>query len=115
MNVSVDEFVESKVLPEYRPLVAELRALIKESAPQAREVISYGLPMYIQRQTLCWISPGKTGISLGFTYGGSFEDRYRLLRGSAKHARHVKMRNPAQMNRPALEYYVEQALKRDAG
>jgi hypothetical protein len=111
--MTVDEFVESKVLPEFKPIVATIRALMKTSAPNANEVISYGLPMYIQKQTLAWISPNKKGITLGFTYGASFEDKYGLLRQVGKHARHVKMKNLGEVNKPALRYYIKQALKLD--
>ena len=111
--MTVDEFVENKVLPEYKPIVAEIRSLMKASAPKAREVISYGLPMYIQKQTLAWISPNKKGITFSFTYGSAFEDKYGLLRQVGKHARHVKMKNLGEVNKPALKYYIKQALKLD--
>ena len=67
--MTVDEFVENKVLPEFRPVVAAIRSLMKETAPGAKEVISYGTPMYIQNQTLAWITPNKKGITFGFTHG----------------------------------------------
>ena len=111
--MTVDEFVENKVLPEYQPVVTALRALVKTAAPGAKEVISYGLPMYIQKQTLAWISPNKKGITFGFTYGALFEDKYGLLRQVGKHARHVKMKNLGEVNKPALKYYIKQALKLD--
>jgi hypothetical protein len=111
--VTVDEFVESKVLPEYRPIVGAIRSLMKECAPKAAEVISYGIPMYKEKKPLAWISPGKTGISLGFREGASFEDAYGLLRGAARHAKHVKMKTPADVNEPALRYYIKQAVKLD--
>jgi uncharacterized protein YdhG (YjbR/CyaY superfamily) len=111
--MTVDEFVESKVLPEFRPVVAEVRGLIKESAPKAEEVMSYGLPMYKQKLTFAWISPSKTGVTVSFMRGVGFDDRYGLLRGTAKHARFVRMKNVGQVNRPALRYYVKQALKFD--
>jgi hypothetical protein len=113
VRVTVDEFVESKVLPEYRPIVAAIRTLLKENAPRAREVISYGIPMYAEKKPLAWISPGKAGISLGFREGASFEDAYGLLRGSVKHARHVEMKTLADVNKPALRYYIKQAVKVD--
>jgi hypothetical protein len=112
-EVTVDEFVESKVLPEFRPIVAAIRSLMKASAPDAKEVMSYGLPMYIQRQTLAWISPNKKGITFSFTYGAAFEDKYGLLRQVGKHARHVKMKSLGEVNKPALRYYIKQALKLD--
>lgn len=111
--MTVDEFVKRKVRPEFRPLVAEIRTLMKERAPDAKELISYALPMYIQKRTLAWISPGKTGITFGFMQGAYFEDKYGLLRGVGKHAKHVRMKNLAEVNKPALRYYIKQALKLD--
>jgi hypothetical protein len=52
--MTVDEFVESKVLPEYRGIVDELRKLKRQHAPHVRELMSYGLPMYAQNDR----SPG---------------------------------------------------------
>lgn len=111
--MTVDEFVERKVLPEFRPVVAAVRSLMKESAPDAHELMSYGLPMYKQNLTFAWISPSKTGITLSFMRGVGFDDWYGLLRGAAKHARFVKMKNVGEVNKPALRYYVKQALKFD--
>jgi hypothetical protein len=106
--------VEERVLPEFRDIVAILRALMRECAPQATERISYGLPMWIGNSTLAWISPSKQGITFGFTYGREFEDRYGLLKGAGKHARHVKIRNLADANQEALRSYIRQALERDS-
>ena len=111
--MTVDEFVEAKVLPEFRPVVAAIRSLMKDSAPGAQEVISYGIPMYMQKRPLAWISPNKQGITFGFMRGAGFEDRYGMLRGVAKHARHVKVKGMDDLNKPALKYYIKQALKLD--
>jgi len=40
--MTVDEFVERKVLPEFRPVVAAIWSLMKQYAPRAEEAISYG-------------------------------------------------------------------------
>ena len=45
--------------------------------------------------------------------GVGIEDRYGLLRGTAKHARYVRMKNLDEINKPALRYYIKQALKLD--
>ncbi len=111
--VTVDEFVKSKVQPEFRPIVIAIRSLMRESAPQAREVISYGIPMYSRKKPLAWINPSKTGITFGFRQGVSFEDKYGLLRGSVKHARHLKMRTLKDVNKAAVRYYIKQAVKLD--
>jgi hypothetical protein len=109
----VDEFVAQKVLPEYHDIVAMLRALMRECAPDATERISYGLPMWIGKWTLAWISPNKQGITFGFTFGQEFDDPYGLLKGTGRHARHVKIRKLADADQDALRDYIGQALERD--
>jgi hypothetical protein len=111
--MTVDEFVEAKVLPELKPVVRAVRSLMKECAPRAQESISYGIPVYAVKKPLAWISPGKTGISLGFREGASFEDKYGLLRGAGKHAKNVRLTSVADVKQPALRYYIKQALKLD--
>jgi hypothetical protein len=111
---TVDDFVQQRVLPEFHDIVTMVRALMRECAPHATEKISYGLPMWIGTSTLAWISPTKRDITVGFTFGGEFEDRYGLLKGVGKHAKHVKIRKLAEANQDALRYYIQQALERDA-
>jgi len=113
--MTVDEFVEAKVRPEHRELVQELGRVIRAAAPKAEEVISYGIPMYKQRGTLAWINPSSSGVTVGFTYGRRFEDRYALLRGAAKHARNLPVRRAAELNKAALRYYLKQAVALDKG
>lgn len=50
--MAVDEFVKTKVLPEYRVIVSMLRKLMQEMAPDAKEVISYGIPVYKKKRIL---------------------------------------------------------------
>ncbi|MGA2284932.1 MAG: DUF1801 domain-containing protein [Dehalococcoidia bacterium] len=109
----VDLFVQTKVLPEYQPIVAKLRELMRELAPQAREVIAYGVPMYKGRKFLTVINPSKSGVTFSFVYGRQFEDRFGLLRGVGKVSRHVKIKSLGKMNEEALRYYIRQALKVD--
>jgi hypothetical protein len=110
----VDEFVAHKVLPEFHDIVAMLRELMRECAPHATEKVSYGLPMWIVRRPLAWISPTKQDITFGFTFGAEFEDKYGLLRGRGKNAKHVKIKRLADANEEALRYYIKQALEHDA-
>jgi hypothetical protein len=111
--MTVDEFVKTKVQPEFRPIVAAVRGLMNEVAPEAREAISYGMPTYGQNKPVAWINASKSGITFGFRQGVYFEDKYGLLRGSAKHAKHVRMKTLDDVNKPALKYYIKQAVKLD--
>ena len=114
--MTVDEFVEAKVAPEFRPIVAVIRSVIKECAPRAEEVISYGMPVYKGKTLFAWINPPKKDVKLSFTRGVRLVDKYDLLRGSAKGgARHVTMKTLVDVNKPALKYYIRQAVKLDKG
>ncbi len=111
--MTVDEFVESKVLPQYREIVAAIRKLVKEEAPEAREEISYGIPAFRMKRIFAVISPTKQGITLAFSRGVEFEDRYGLLEGVGKKSKNVRMKNMQEFNVEALQYYIEQALRLD--
>lgn len=111
---SVDEFVKAQVAPEFRPIVAAIRTLMRECAPDATEEMSYGMPVYKGNKLFAWINPPKKDVTLTFTRGVQIEDRHGLLRGTAKAgARHVKMKDIGDVNRPALKYYIKRAVKLD--
>jgi hypothetical protein len=113
MAMTVDEFVATKVSPELRPNVDAIRGLMRDCGPGVTEAIGYGMPVYRQQKVFAWISPGKRDITFGFSHGAEMKDKYRLLRGMAKRARHVKMKNLGDVNKAALSYYVKQAMKID--
>lgn len=112
--MTVDEFVKARVLPEFYPVVAALRELMRQAAPKAKEMISYGIPAYKGRKICAVISPTKKDITFSFTHGSEFEDKYELLKGVGKIARHVKIKNLQEFNEDALRYYIKQALEIDA-
>jgi len=114
MPMTVDDYVNSKVLPEYRETVAMLRALVRECAPHAEELVSYGMPVFKARKKIfAWIIATKKDITFSFREGKSFEDRYNLLRGVGKHARHIKITTVDSVDSDALRYYIRQALDLD--
>ena len=113
-TVNVDDVVQTRVLPEFRPIVVMIRELMKECAPNVTEAISYGIPAYKGKRILAVISPTKKDITLSFSRGTQFEDSYNLLRGEGKSSRHVKIKSLASANITALRYYIKQALEFDA-
>jgi hypothetical protein len=111
---TVDEFVNTRVSPQFRGIVKMLRELMREAAPGAREEISYGIPAYRGTRILAVISPTKKDITFAFSRGAEFEDRYGLLQGVGKVSKHVKIKNVKDFNKEALRYYIKQALELDS-
>jgi hypothetical protein len=114
LAVTVDEFVRTRVSPEFQPIVEMVRELMREAAPNASEEISYGIPAWKGKRILAVISPTKKDITFAFSRGAKFEDKYGLLQGVAKVSKHVKIKNLKEANKDALRYYVKQALEFDA-
>jgi hypothetical protein len=111
--VTVDEFVKIRVLPDFQPIAEMIRQLMREMAPNAKEEMGYGIPVWKGKRILAVISPTKKDITFSFSRGAQFEDKYGLLRGVGKSSKHVKIKNLEQVNREVLKYYIEQALELD--
>jgi len=112
-KITVDDFIKTRVLSEFQPIVAMIRELMKDCAPNAKEGISYGIPVYKVNRILAVISPTKKDITFSFSRGAQFEDKYNLLRGVGKSSKHIKIKSLASVNRDALRYYIKQALEFD--
>lgn len=111
---SVDEFLEKRVQPEHREIVEMLRTLMQESAPQAKEVITYGILAWRGNLILAVVSPTRKDITFSFSKGAEFDDKYDLLRGAGKVSKFVKIKSLKDVNKTALKYYIKQALRLDA-
>ena len=111
--MTVDEFVQSQIAPQHHALVAALRALVRECAPDAVEAVSYNMPVWKGRKIFAYITANQKGITLGFVYGVRLVDRHGLLRGTAKWARHLKLKDDRALPVEAVRDYVQQALAID--
>ena len=87
---------------------------MREVAPNAKEVISYGILAWRGNLILAVVSPTKKDITFSFSKGAKFEDKYGLLKGVGKVSKLVKIKNLKEVNKTALKYYIKQALKLDA-
>jgi hypothetical protein len=111
--MTVDECVQTKVLPEFQPVVEMIRELMREYAPAVEEIMSYGIPAYRARRIIAVISPTQKDITFAFSRGVDMEDKFGLLRGVGKVSKHVKIKTLDQVDKDALRYYVDQALEID--
>ncbi len=115
MNIqTIDDFLKYKVLPQHQDIVAKLRALMKEHAPNAREIITYGILGWRCKKIIAVVSPTKKDITLAFSRGAEFEDKYDLLTGKGHVSKNVKIKDIKSMDEDALRYYIKQALEFDS-
>ena len=111
---AVDQFVSRRVQLQHRELVSQLRRLMREFAPDAREEIGYGIPAWRLNKIIAVLSPTKKDITFAFSRGAEFEDRYGLLQGAGKVSKNLKLKTTKDIDEAAFRYYVGQALALDA-
>jgi hypothetical protein len=59
---------------------------------------------------LCYIGAHRAHVNLGFYRGAELPDPEGLMEGTGKRLRHIKVRDPEQVGRPALRRYIESAV-----
>ena len=89
--------------------------LMREMAPEAEEVIAYGIPAWRIRRIIALISPTKKGVTFAFSRGAEFDDPYGLLEGVGKVSKNVRMKSLDEVNREALRSYIRQAVDLELG
>lgn len=114
VSAAVDEYIEAKIRPEQQPIVQRLRALMRECAPNATEVITYGIIAWKGKKMLAVISPTKKDITFAFSYGAGFEDAHGLLTGVGHVSKHVKIKDVETLPELAIRDYIAQAVALDA-
>ncbi len=109
----IESFIERRVQPEHRKIVAYLRKLMRQVAPSVKEEFTYGVLAWRGKLIIAVISPTKKDITFSFSKGADFEDKYGLLDGVGRVSKFVKIKDLKEVNEAALKYYIKQALKHD--
>lgn len=107
-----DEFVKRKVSPGHRGAVATIRRVMREAAPEAKEVEAFGTLGWKANDVIAVINPTKKYVTVAFLRGAEFEDKYRMLEGTGNVRKLIKIKYAA-VNTKELRYYIRQALKLD--
>jgi hypothetical protein len=101
---------------EVHELADRVRTFVLTVWPEAVEqvhvpqkAIGYGVGQKMA-EVVCVIMPLKTAVNLGFARGTELPDPARLLEGTGKRARHVKITTTADLENPAVRALLEAAV-----
>jgi Domain of unknown function (DU1801) len=104
--------VESYAAP-IPALALASRSLILDVFPRAVEVVwaqqrtaGYGTGPKKRTEQFCWLAPFAKHVVFGFYYATELPDPEGLLEGTGRLMRHVKIRRPEDLERPALRALV---------
>src|SRR5882724_11914598 len=96
--------------PELRKVVLGLRSFVKQIVPKTKITLnSWGIPTFEANQPFCFYMVGKRHITFGFHNGTSLKDSGKLLEGTGKNIRHVKLRNLEDLKKNGLRELVQEA------
>jgi hypothetical protein len=108
---AIDAYVEKKN-PKLKLVVDAVRALVSKAVPKSREALNpWGIPIFEWNGPLCYLMVGKNHVTFGFPRGASLHDPTRLLKGTGKNLRHVKLREVSDVHDANLKQLILQAKK----
>lgn len=114
---SVEELIEPYP-PEVQRLVLAARNFVLRIMPKVVEmvdpkskVIGFGFGAGY-KDMICSLMPAKTWVTLGIGWGADLPDPQKLMEGSGKVHRHVKLKSEAELKNPALEALLRAGLAR---
>jgi hypothetical protein len=98
--------------PELRKVVRALRTFVKRIVPSVKETVNaWGVSTFEAKDPFCCYMVEKYHVTFGFHYGTSLEDPEKLLEGTGKNIRHVKLRSVADLERKGLKELVAAAAR----
>ena len=106
----IDAYV--KKAGELTGVAKAVRALVKKTATDCEEYVSaWKTPAFDSNGPLGVFVLGKEHLSLAFLRGAMLPDPEKLLEGTGKGVRHVKLRSVADVKRPGVKRLIMEAAK----
>ena len=104
----------AEIDPPQRTVARALRELILETGPGLQEKVMYGVPWYRGKSYVCAIAAHSDHTNLEFYRGTSLRDSARLLEGTGKNLRHVKVHDVDEARQPRLRALLREAVEFDS-
>jgi hypothetical protein len=93
------------------PAVAKaVRALVKKNVAGCEEYVNpWKIPTFDLNGPLCFYMVAKEHVVFGFMRGAKLRDPEKLLEGTGKYLRHVKLRSAADVRQPGVRGLLKRA------
>jgi hypothetical protein len=89
-----------------------VRALVKKTVAGSEEYVNpWKIPSVDLNGPLCFYMVGKEHVTFGFVRGAMLRDPGKLLEGTGKYLRHVKLRSVADARQAAVRTLLEHAAE----
>ena len=109
-RVWIDSYV--KKAGKLEGVTRATRGLIKKTLKGSEEYVNpWKIPSIDSNGPLCCYMAGKEHVTLAFMRGAVLPDAQKLLEGTGKGVRHVKLRTVADVKRPGVRKLLAEAAK----
>jgi hypothetical protein len=109
-RVWIDAYV--KKAGKLEGVTKAVRALVKKTLKGGEEYVNpWKIPSFDSNGPLCCFMVGKEHVTFAFMRGAALPDPGKLLEGTGKSARHVKLRSVAEVKKPGVKKLIAEAVK----
>ena len=99
------------IAEQLRVLIIGLYPDVVEVPWPKQKIIGYGVGPKKMSEHYCYIGAFKKHVNLGFYYGAILPDPQRLLEGTGKNLRHIKVNTLEAVDQPAVRDMLRAALE----
>ena len=96
---------------EFEGVAKAVRTLMQAVKGVEEYVNPWSIPSFDSNGPLCCFMVGKEHVTFAFIRGAALPDPEKLLEGTGKGVRHVKLRSVADVRRPGVKKLVLEAVK----
>ena len=109
-GVWINDYV--KKAKKYEGVAKAVRGLVKKTVKGVEEYVNpWKIPSFDSNGPLCCFMVGKQHVTFAFLRGAALPDPEKLLEGTGKGVRHVKLRSVADVKRPGVKKLIAEAAK----
>ena len=108
---SFDDYVADQPAKN-RSIIRALRRFVKRVEPGLEESVKWGNGCWVKGKVpVSYVYSAPDHVQFGFVRGSALKDPKKLLEGNGQYVRHVKVREPADIDEAALKAWLKQAAK----
>lgn len=109
-NEQVQKFLEDILMidPVKFEILQKLRKIVFTNYPKTNERIMYGGIMFTLENDFGGVFASKNHISFEFSFGVNMKDPHKILEGSGKLRRHLKIRSVSDIEDKKVDFFVNQ-------
>lgn len=108
----VSEYINN-LSEDKKEIVKALREIILSVDPSLNESLKWKQPVYSKKGDICYIFPAGNHVNLGFYNGTELKDPKKLLEGTGKTMRHIKIRSLEDIDKEYFGELVSDAIFKD--